>query len=317
VPARSRARFGSAAFGRQTFLDYCHHTVESLRLVADDVAGEVLASVGLSGAPGPAPVEPPSKELAEGYLLSALHNQHWGQPAEIVEHWIAEAVRTHPASVESLATYFATSVPAAEFWLSGGLRTGGSERMYWFLKNFSHLAVLDAEFAERALRVLDEDGREHLRRALDGVRDRLRVEASDGVNLLEPFWRERTGPPQPATVFTGERDPVSRYGFVASGEEPISLDVVLTAGPGLPDGRFELALNGRACYSAPVTADWRSHRVILPAAMLRAGANELAFAWPAAARTRQSLSSAVSAFGTGPESLDLVRLARMRLSATS
>ncbi len=318
VPALSRKRFGERAFGRDTFLDYCHHTPDSLRLVADDIAGEVLATVGRQG-PSGWTRRPwgsvPSRELAEGYLLTALHNQHWGQPAENVEHWTAEALRTDPASVKSLAGYFAMSTPDAHFWLTDGLLGGGSRRMHWFLKNFSHLAVLDAEFAERALRVLDENGAAVLRAGLDAVRQNLAVEETDGLNLLEPFWRERDGAHHPAAIFAGERRMVSRYGFVTAAAGPLDLEIVLTTGPGMPPGRFTVELNGRACHEAPVTAEWLTHRLVLPADLLSPGTNELAFRWPVASRDPRTMSSAITALGTGPESLHLVRITRMRLTA--
>jgi hypothetical protein len=53
----------------------------------------------------------------------------------------------------------------------------------------------------------------------------------------------------------------------------------------------------------------------LPVVLLTSGANELTFRWPPAARSRQSMSSAMSMLGLGPESLHLIRIARMRLTA--
>ncbi|MEO3812932.1 hypothetical protein ABGB17_28350 [Sphaerisporangium sp. B11E5] len=318
VPALLRARYGAKAFGKEVFLDYCHHTLESLQLVAHDITAEVFAGAGLETAPGwratASAAGVPSRDLAAGYLLSALHNQHWGQPAETVEYWLARAARTDSASVRDLTTYFAMSMPDAHFWLSGDRLADRSERMYWFLKNFSHLAVLDARFAQRALRVLDEAGEALLRKELDALWLGLRVEEQGEVNLLEPFWRERDGGPESATVFLGERAPVSRYGFLASGDRPLGLEIVLAAGPALPDGRFAMRLNGHLCHTGTVTPEWTTHRITLPPALLRAGANELAYAWPAAARDPDGVLAQISRLGTGPESLHLVRVARMRLS---
>ena len=69
VPVRSRERFGARAFGRHAFLDYCHHTLESFRLIADDIAGEVLTSVGEPGASGGTRrpwADVPSREIGRG-----------------------------------------------------------------------------------------------------------------------------------------------------------------------------------------------------------------------------------------------------------
>ncbi|MER6404285.1 hypothetical protein ABT269_12280 [Streptomyces viridosporus] len=319
VPARARERYGVAAWGKEIFLDYCHHTLDSLRDVAADIAAEVYTGLGLTPAPGwperlARTVSPPAREMASAYLLSALHNQHWGQSADTVEHWLRCAVETDPTCVEDLATYFAMSLPEAQFWLLGDALAARSERMYWFLKNFSHLPVLDAGFAERALRVLPEGGRQRLAKELDTLWRELRVERRGEINLLDTFWRERDSGPRPFTVVAGESSPVSRYGFIASGEHPLHLDIVLVAGPGLPRGRFDMWLNGHHCRTGQVTSEWQHERVVLPSAMLRAGANELTYAWTTAARDADVATAAVSTLGTGPENLHLVRLARMRLT---
>ncbi|MFI1536182.1 hypothetical protein [Streptomyces anandii] len=319
VPARARERYGVAALGREIFLDYCHHTLDALREIAADISTEVYTGLGLAPAPGwrerlVRAVHPPGREMASGYLLSALHNQHWGQSADTVEHWLRCAADTDPTCVEDLATYFTMSLPEAQFWLLGDALAARSERMYWFLKNFSHLPVLDAGFAERALRVLPEDGVQRLAKELDNLWRELRVERLGEINLLDTFWRERDSGPRPFTVVAGESGPVSRYGFITSGERPLNLDIVVVAGPGIPQGRFDMRLNGRHCYDGQFTAEWQHKRVVLPRSMLRAGANELTYTWTTAARESDVATAAVSKLGTGPENLHLVRLARMRLT---
>jgi hypothetical protein len=145
----------------------------------------------------------------------------------------------------------------------------------------------------------------------------LRVEDvdGDGVSLLEPYWRERDGPLQEETVFTGERSPVTRYGFVTSGAVPLRLEAVLAAGPGLSAGHFGIRLNGGDLHVAEMTSEWRCCEVALPPAVLRPGANELDFVWPAASRDAGWIAEAMQILGIGPESHPLVRIARLRLSA--
>lgn len=319
VPARCRERYGVAALGKEIFLDYCHHTLESLRDIAADIAAEVYTGLDLAPAPGwperfVGAVSPPAREMASGYLLSALHNQHWGQSADTVEHWLRCAAETDPTCVEDLATYFTMSLPEAQFWLLGDLLAARSERMYWFLKNFSHLPVLDARFAERALQVLPEDSRQRLAKELDTLWRELRVERRGEINLLDTFWRERDSGPRPFTVVAGESGPVTRYGFLTSGEHPLNLDIVIVTGPGIHRADFDMRLNGHHCCTGQVTAEWQHMRVVLPASMLRAGANELMCTWTTAARDSDVATAAVSTLGTGPENLHLVRLARMRLT---
>lgn len=317
VPKRLARRYGARAFGKDVFLDYCHHTPESLRLVADDIAAEVLAGEEAAAAPGsPEPAGPDvaAGDLADAYLLSALHNQHWGQSAEVVEHWLRAAGQADPSSVDRLAAYFAISTPDTRFWLSSERLGTRSSRMGWFLRNFSHQAVLDAELARRASRALDEDAAAALGRRLEAVRGSVTVEESPEVSLLVPYWRERNGPPQAESVFTAERDPECRYGFVTSGVAPIRWEAVLAAGPGLPGGTFVLLVNGRVHHEGRLTPGWQRHELDLPPAVLRPGVNELVLRWPAGSRAPDSMTSAIARLGLGPESLPLVRIARLRIA---
>lgn len=319
VPALLRQRFGPRAFGKDVFLDYCHHTPESLRLIAHEIVTEVTASIGsgVSRRRAPAPVGStvPADELAASYLLSALHNQHWGQSATTVEHWIGEALRTDPGCVDSMTTYFTMSTPSATFWLTPRRLAEKSERVYWFLKNFSHQPVLDDEFAARCLRVCNDVDRPSPRTQLDAARRCLYVEDLGEVNLLDPFWRDRDGPPRPRTVFTGEKCLATRYDFVATGDTDLCLDIVVTVGPGLRPGDLEVRLNEQTCYVGSVTAEWQTHRIPLPAAMLVHGANTVVIEWPATVRDPLVTRSILSGLGVGPENLDLVRLARVRIRA--
>lgn len=313
VPAITRARYGAEAFGKSSFLDYCHHTPTAMRLVAERVGAEILAGAGLDARPAEdTPAEVPSSDLAVGYLLAALHNQHWGQAAGTVEHWVSEALATDPDSVESLVQYFDQSTPAAQFWLRGDQPAGKSERMYWFLKNFSHHAVLDGEFARRCLRALGADGGDLLRE-LEAAWSRVSVERLGTVNLLEAYWRERNGQPQDPTVFTGDRLPATRYGFVAAQPHALVLDLVLAVGPGLAAGPFEVLLNDVVCYTGTVTPGWSTHEIALPASAVRASLNELHYRWPVSPRDPKTIESSMSRLGVGPENLHVVRVARMRL----
>ena len=313
VPAITRAQYGAEAFGKSSFLDYCHHTPAALRLVAEQVGAEVLAGAGMNVRPAEgAPADVPASDLAVGYLLAALHNQHWGQPTGTVEHWVREALATDPDSVESLAQYFSQSTPAAQFWVRGDQLAGKSDRMYWFLKNFSHQAVLDGEFARRCLRALAADG-EALLRELEAAWSRVTVERLGTVNLLEAYWRERNGQPQDPTVFTGDRLPAARYGFIAAEQHALLLDLVLALGPGLLAGRFEVLLNDVVCYTGTVRPDWSAHEIALPASAVRAGLNDLHYRWPVSPRDPKTIESSMSRLGVGPENLHLVRIAQMRL----
>lgn len=307
----------TGAFGRRTFLDYCHHTVTSLWEVAQDVVEGVLSVAGLEAGGRQwrtvAPASPP-RDTAEICLLSALHNQHWGQSGEVVEHWIGQALQADPSCITSLDDYFRASAGSAPFWLSRGVFTSNSSRLSWYLRNYSSLAVLDSDFAGRVLKLLPGRISRSMQTRLSLTWLPRTVEAMGQVNLLQPFWRERDGPVFSSALFARERSLTTRFGFVTAGEAAIFLDLVLSVGRGLPDGTFELFLNGRRCYTGLVGTDWTRHDLVLTEEVLRAGTNELAFHWPAGARSAESQVSVHASRAMGPEHADLVRIGRMTLS---
>jgi len=116
-------------------------------------------------------------------------------------------------------------------------------------------------------------------------------------------------------VFVGERRPLSCVAFVSAATVNLRLELVVTAGYGLPGGPFEIEFNGWKCYTGTVTEDWERHTVELPAAALRTGANELRYQWPAGGRAPRKVAAAMTDLGLGPESLDLIRIARMTVTA--
>lgn len=321
VPALLRERFGARAFGKDVFLDYCHHTPESLHVVVHAITGEILASIGHADAVRPEPTVPVAyaapNELAVSYLLAALHNQHWGQSAGTVRHWIGEALRADPACVDCVTGYFAMSTPETRFWLAPSRLAEKWERIYWFLRNFSEQPVLDRAFAARCLQRSEDLPAVHagLRAELEGIWRPLGVEELREVDLLDPFWRDRDGPPQPAAVYTGEKGLVGRYGFIATGDVDLRLDVVVTLGPGLRPGDLVIRLNGHTCATATVPSGWLMQTVTLPSALLNRGANELVMSWPATSREPGTVRSMIRELGIGPENLDLVRIARLRVRA--
>lgn len=316
APVRLRERFGMEAHGRDLFLDYCHHTPVGMAFVASAAVAEVSEMLALGERlPAPPRADAASQtEIAEGFLLSALHNQHWGQPAPIVQHWITQSAKLADSSQDSLGSYFMLSRPGTQFWLLPDQTGEHSRHMYWFLKNFSHQPVLDAEFARRALGVLEPMTSDRLRAMLDDLWRSLAVEVTGQVDLLEPYWQERDGTPQPATVFLGERRPSSCVTFVSTATADLRLELVVIAGLGLPGGPFEIELNGRPCHAGLVTTEWGQHLVDLPTAALEEGANVLRCHWPVGGRTEEAVALSINDLGLGPESLDLVRIARMRIA---
>ena len=253
VPTRLEAALGAEALGRGAFLDYCHHTPEALGVVAAAIMDEALAITSVGGVPAPRQSWRAPSGLADAYLLSALHNHHWGQSPAVTTHWILKAAAEDSATIARLDDYFVASADTAPFWLSARLAKDSRQRLQWYLRNYSHLRVLDAGFT----RLLESVAVSRSDDVTTGLRNAWRnrgAEVGAGVDLLDPFWRERDGPAPSGGVFRGERSLTAAYGFVSDGSTVLRLRMVIAAGPGLAAVPFEVIVNGGPAYHGHATA---------------------------------------------------------------
>ena len=94
--------------GRQIFLDYCHLTVEGIRLAMAASASLVLRAIkGIDVSRQElesAVIAPPGLD-AESAFLAAIHNAHWWQPCEIVHHYCSRAVRLDAHMAEIMMAF--------------------------------------------------------------------------------------------------------------------------------------------------------------------------------------------------------------------
>jgi hypothetical protein len=292
LPEIFRLHLGSRIPGRELFLDYCHLTLEGMRVAMAAVGAEVLkltdpatanedwrSLLDLGGSvPPKAPVDGAAK------LMTALYNAHYGSGHDVhsgrqsgggsglVGHWLREAEKAWPEARELMNVYASTRF--------GGPLTRNQQRWHGLLGRLQREAAMNAGLDPEVLEILEE----HLgRKATFG-------EILEGgvLDISQPgfHWsvsdRHQEEARSPQSLFFRARWPRSHFCLPASGTRGISLD--LTAR--LPrigrkrGGEAELLVNGKTVARFSLRTSWERRSVSVAASDLRAGFNQVTIAWP-------------------------------------
>ncbi len=292
LPEIFRLHLGSRIPGRELFLDYCHLTLEGMRVAMAAVGAEVLKLTdpataaedwrSLMAIDG---TEPPKARLdGAAKLMTALYNAHYGSGRDVhsgrqsegerglVRHWLREAETAWPEARDLMNVYASTRF--------GGPFTRNQQRWHRLLGRLQREAAMNAGLDPEVLEILEE----HLgRKASFGD-----LPEGGVLDISQPgfHWsvsdRHQEEARSPQSLFYRARWPRSHFCLPASGARAVSLD--LTAR--LPkigrerDGEAELLVNGKAVARLSLRTSWERRSVSVAAGDLRAGFNQVTIAWP-------------------------------------
>jgi hypothetical protein len=286
---------------RRLFLDYCHLTVDGVRLSMAAVAGRVADRlVGraidcrtlLADAPAPsAAVE------AEGALLAAVHNAHWFQPQGIVEYFCSRAVSLSPHTANIMARFIelqTTPTPALLSRPAEELSQLGGQAAQYLLGPYN-IQQLDTVLLTSMACALERTGRPA--RAMLTERWVMHHDASvRRIDLLDYYYLSSAGQPHELLWATPPERNLrefatadyyraywieSTFVFVARAQRSIQFE--LTCRIPDADGRGETVrvfVNDEAVADLPGERGWRKHTIQAPVCALREGLNCLRMRWP-------------------------------------
>jgi hypothetical protein len=291
LPMRFREYLGDELPGRRLFHDYCHLTVEGVRVAMASVAESLLPLLGLPPigwralAEIEVPIDPGT--VAHAHFLAAIHNANWGQPPELLRHHCDEAVRNSPAVERSVRLFL-------DFYI----RRQPSCFCHSFeqMGQMHNLALMNHLFNPGALlrpKSLNVD----LVEALTGAAGRL-----DGAlpgNTRSLLFREHGVEAGRVDLlkkcYTIESLPTpldqGRYGYyrayareslfqlIVSGSCDIELKIVHREPM---DAAMCVAVNGVCIGSLTPTERWREDRVLVNRERIVAGVNTISVHWPPA-----------------------------------
>ena len=256
---------------RKLFLDYCHLTGEGLSAAATAIAAAIAPIVGVSATPPP----PPGAHVAaRAHLLAAIHNAHYGQPADVVGYHANRARQLDP-DIRHLAAALAEVVSRrSEAWLCRAWEAVGRDPQ-------AH-RYLGAPEMMRAPRVADLTLANALAAAADadGLVDAILLEEADPVpvDLLAPRHRATTFRDiigqglGPLLGFVRATAPISRFVMVRARAENLSARITLRA-----SGEVAVVVNGLRVTAVPGEIRWTTAELVLP---LERGHNLIELHWP-------------------------------------
>ncbi len=279
--------------GRRFFLDYCHLSLEGMKVSMAAVAAQVLRLASQEDLSWrdvigrvPDPVVDPRVE-GRAQFMAALYNAHWAAPADgaapDIRAWLDASLASSEGTVEMFTRYVSTrSAPADALLLSSDQQVvfaapGRAEHHIW------SAVTLDADTLVAIERALASRGAapswDH-----GGLLRRHGVQARGSVDLLQEIYHWRpadqaaTNPAGPYAALW----PRSRFCLVSQEGLDVALEVVAR----LPriererSGDLRVEVNGLVVATIPLGMAWRRCHVAVPGHALRSGVNELALLWP-------------------------------------
>ena len=279
---------------RRMFYDYCHLSVEGIRVAMASAAQSLLPMLQapdwpladlIARCPHPSP-----EVAAEAHFLAAIHNGNWGQGSTIITWHCQRALQLSPRIADAMECYldfWSRSIPnifcasLSRLYEVGALSSGrflgplgfGPDGLRLTLKGL-RLTLMDAMIS--ALQEAGVDAAERL----EAVRCEQHGIIRRDIDLLDrAYWADSYARLRPERAYTGQ----SHFAFVS--EEPTCVELALTyrTVPGASaDGRatVEVQVNGTTVGALPPAGRWATERMCVPRAVIRRGVNRIVIGWP-------------------------------------
>ncbi|HKQ04038.1 MAG TPA: hypothetical protein VJ464_02820 [Blastocatellia bacterium] len=286
---------------RRLFVDHCHLTSDGIRLAMSATAARLLQR--LTGA---APhwsaladrrIAPPADVEAEAAFLAAVHNAHWWQSGDLVDHFCQRAVDHSPKVAQMITTFSELQTRRPPMLMSRSAeqfaKLGAGLIQFYTVQYSKHL--LDEVFLnaiERAARRLGVD-----RGRLEKLQQQEHSVARKDNNLLDYYYCSAARQPRElmwafavqglSPLLRMRSDYYKAYGqtsrfiFVGESDCPVGLRLTcrLPRG-GRAEGDIAVEVNGTPLGELAVTRDWQSWQITVGEALVRDGLNEVVIHWP-------------------------------------
>lgn len=286
---------GEGVPDRRLFFDYCHLTLEGIRLSMRHAAGVLARTLtGRQLSPekiSDAGLEPDKRVQAIAHFCAAIHNGHNDQSPEIVRYYCQKAlafsreIREEMLQFIDLATRYAPTVLCQSF---EGLIAGGRMKQYeggFALRPPKGKKLLDIVLVDAITQTLEAAGIE-VRASVGRLRmDEHRV-TPEGVNLMESFYSSTSYQDflinEPLPGFMQIRGMRSVFRFFTDRSRPLNFELVFRLPGRMAKGMVRVYINNRETAAAelPASSVWAVGSFTLEPVDLAAGLNRLTLEWP-------------------------------------
>jgi tetratricopeptide (TPR) repeat protein len=298
LPELFKDHLGSDLPDRRIFLDYCHLTAEGIQLTAAGMASRVLRVIKGVDVPWRAllafGISPTPQVEAETAFLAAIHNAHFWQRQQVVQHHCQRAVSSSSRIAKLMLSFAELQLRNAPMLMCRAAEqiaewSSPSIQNYLLGHNNQQLdrVLLDAIVA--TLKPLGIDCRE---RFAELLRDEHSVVQRD-IDLLDYYYcsaalqEKETVWMTPREGFHRERMSdyykaywiESKFTFVGQSNRLVNLRLTCRL-PTLEPSRIAITVNGAEVATLTVGAKWASWDIAVPAEVVSDGVNEVLIHWP-------------------------------------
>jgi hypothetical protein len=297
---------GTAIQGRRMFLDFCHFTLEGMKVAMAATTAEILRLTGLGNRGWQELVQilPEPRISPEGaamcyFQIGALYT-HQNIPlpheADLAAYWFEQALKTCPGIAEVLIAYAKAKLSCIR-----GLLTEAVCELQdrwplplalWFVPRGGELGdpkrrtdvVLDVEVVESILLALERCGFGEARQM---IQSQVLEEA--------PLWRGRVDISAPrfrahlAADYGGQYtdecfyrscQPSSTFYFISDGARGARLELTARTPSARPAELIRVSVNGAPVGTLDAKARWGHAKLTLESHQVRAGINHVRIDWP-------------------------------------
>lgn len=292
LPALFREYLPDDVPGRRLFLDYCHLSVEGVRIATAGIADALLKQFGAS--PGWRPLARTQLRVAPeadacAHLLAAVHNATWHQSPDVIRHHCLAAVDRWPPIERVIRLFLDFYVRRAPSWACGSFEQLAQ------LQNASlltHLFNPRSLLADKPLHIglveeLTAAVTRHAPEAARIVSELLEAEhtvTTRAVDLLEKSCYLEPFPASPDRGAFGyvrlfERE--STFQLVCGEPAALLLTMVHREPATAGVAGVGVSINGVPIGVVPPSMRWRSDSVDIQQDRIKRGLNHVSLSWPA------------------------------------
>ena len=290
LPRKFTRYLGGEAAGRTLFFDYCHLSLEGIKLSMAYTAETLLQLLNYSFKPWKELVQVDmgvsAKLKAEAHFLGAVHNANWGQKIDIVRHHIRSALEQDREIARMMQLFLDFHVrPIPSSLCRSFVQLCELENIAAVNLLFNDL--VNRKFLNTTLVTAMVDALEEF-----GIPTRTMVESllckehavkNRDVNLVHSFYS--TG--SYARPLVDERPEFyqatarnTTFPFVCDKPEPLKFVLTVKAPATTAEQTISLRVNGTHLVEIPATDRWTTRTFSAPDNLLRSGLNEVEIRWP-------------------------------------
>ena len=290
LPREFTRYLGGEPAGRSLFLDYCHLSLEGIKIAMAHTAETLLQLLNYSPKPwkelAAVDMKVGPKLQAEAHFLAAVHNANWGQRIDIVRHHVRTALeldRGVARMMQLFLDFHVRPVPSSVCKSFAQLCDLGSIAAVNLLYN----DLVNKKFLNTTLVAAMVDGLEEFgistRSTLENLITKEHAVQNRDINLVHSLYS--TGSYSRPLVdhrpeFYQATATKTTFPFVCDKPEPLNFELTMKVPDSAPDQTISFRVNGALLVAVPAPDRWTTRTISAPANLLRPGLNEVEISWP-------------------------------------